>query len=207
MPKKKTTKIDLYKLHKDEYVAAPRPTLVDVEPATYLAIEGQGAPGGERFQAAVGALYAAAFTIKMTRKFEGGRDYAVAKLEGQWWADGGRAFEQTPPEQWRWRLMIRTPDFVKKAELARAVKTIVGKGKAPLVPEVALESLSEGRCVQMLHVGPYDQERTTIEAMLAFAAAQGYAPQGRHHEIYLSDPRRVPPARLRTILRQPLRKN
>src|ERR1035437_11124039 len=101
-------KIDLYKLHKAEYAATQKPALVELKSATYLAISGQGAPGGELFTASIGALYGVAFTIKMTRKFAGKQDYAVCKLEGQWWGDGAQNFATLPREQWLWKLLIRT---------------------------------------------------------------------------------------------------
>src|SRR5512138_1352889 len=119
-----TAKIDLSKLHKDDYAAPKKPVLLNIKQATYLAISGQGAPGGADFQARIGALYAMAYTIKMTRKFGGEQDYTVGKLEGQWWADDDRSFSEVPPEEWRWKLMIRTPEFVAKSELGKAVATL-----------------------------------------------------------------------------------
>jgi hypothetical protein len=198
-------KIDLYKLHRDEYAASRKPALVDVGKAQYLAISGQGAPGGEVFTAKVGALYAVAFTIKMTRKFAGKGDYVICKLEGQWWCDGDADLGDVPPEDWRWRLLIRTPDHIKKRDLEEAVGKLLEKEKGEEVKEVRLMSLVEGICVQMLHVGPYDRESESIEQMLAFADSQGLDVHGHHHEIYLSDPRRVAPEKLRTILRVAVR--
>ena len=194
-------KIDLYKLHKTEYAAARKPALVELKPATYLAISGQGAPGGEQFTACIGALYGVAFTIKMTRKFTGKQDYAVCKLEGQWWSEPESDLAKLPPDQWRWKLLIRTPDFIGEADLRQAVAVLLKRGKREDVKRVRLESLAEGLCVQMLHVGPYDKEHETIALMKTFAEKQGLACSGKHHEIYLSDPRRVPPERLKTILR------
>ncbi len=198
----KLDKIDLYKLHKDEYVARPKPALIQCKPAQYLAIAGQGAPGGERFSACIGALYAVAFTIKMTRKFAGRQDYAVCKLEGQWFFEGDPA--GIPKDQWRWKLMIRTPDFITEADRKQAVAILLKKGKAREVQDVALERIKEGQCVQMLHVGPYDRECETIAMMQTFTESHGLHFVGPHHEIYLSDPRRVPPERLKTILREPV---
>lgn len=200
-----TQKIDLYKLHKDEYVTPKKPVLVRVKPAQYLAINGEGAPGGERFTACIGALYAVAFTIKMTRKFAGKQDYAVCKLEGQWFFEGNLA--KIPKDNWRWKLLIRTPDFIKEADRKQAVATLLKKGKPHEVEEVELEKIDEGQCVQMLHVGPYDREHETIALMRAFAEEKGLKLVGSHHEIYLSDPRRVPPERLKTILREPVGKS
>jgi hypothetical protein len=200
-------KIDLYKLHKDDYVTPRKPALINIQQATYLAISGRGEPGGEVFIDRIGALYAMAFTIKMTRKFAGQQDYSVCKLEGQWWCgDGGGDLSGVSKDEWQWKLLIRTPDFVNEDELQKAAAVLLERGKSPSVREVRLESLAEGHCVQMLHVGPYEREPETIEVMKAFAAKNGLEFHGRHHEIYLSDPRRVPSEKLKTILRHPVTK-
>lgn len=203
---KRTSKLDLYKLHKVDYLAPRKSVLVRLKPATYLTIEGHGAPGGDEFTACIGALYGMAFTIKMTRKFAGLQDYAVCKLEGLWWADGANSnFAKTPKDQWHWKLLIRTPEFIKAKDLEQAAVVLVKRGKGANVERVRLETLDEGQCVQMLHVGPYEKECETIALMEAFAEKQHLGFHGVHHEIYLSDPRRVPPERLKTILRHPVR--
>ena len=202
-----TEKIDLYKQHKDQYVTPKKPVLVTMDEATYLTISGRGAPGGPEFTEKIGALYGAAFTIKMTRKFGGQQDYVVSKLEAQWWLDGESCdFANASKEQWNWRLMIRTPPFVKQKELDDAARKLIEKGKAPCADQVKLETVTEGLCVQMLHVGPYADESRSIGVMNAFAEQQGLTFHGRHHEIYLSDPRRIPPEKLKTILRLPVRR-
>jgi hypothetical protein len=199
-------KLDLYKVHKADYIAPKKPAIVRLKPATYLAISGQGAPGGDEFTACIGALYGMSFTIKMTRKFAGQQDYSVCKLEGQWWADGSdSSLANAPKEQWLWKLMIRTPEFIKEKDLEQAAAVLVKRGKGANVERVGLETLDEGDCVQMLHVGPYEKESETIALMEAFGEKQRLRFHGRHHEIYLSDPRRVPPERLKTILRHPVK--
>jgi hypothetical protein len=190
------SKLDLYAEHRDEYVAPREPTLVDVGPARYLAIKGRGKPGGPEFADAVAALYNVSFTIKMASK-AAGSDYAVSKLEGLWWKEGSAV-------AWSWQLLIRVPEFITKKHLAEAVAKLLERGKDEAVSRVTLETLDEGKCVQVLHVGPYTAEKPTIAKMRAFATQQGLSFKGRHHEIYLSDPRRVEEARLRTILRQPV---
>lgn len=197
-------KIDLYKIHKTDYAASRKPALVNVGKARYLAIEGQGAPGTRAFTASIGALYGVAFTVKMTRKFAGRQDYAVSKLEAQWWSDGRQDFSTAPKNDWRWKLLIRTPQFVTQKEVNSAVAVLLKRGKGREVEQVVLEPLSEGECVQMLHVGPYEKEKQTLDIMQAFAEARRLCFHGRHHEIYLSDPRRVAPEKLRTILRMPV---
>jgi len=199
------TKLDLLKQHKAEYVAPKKPVLLKVGPAKYLAVEGRGAPADAQFQLAVGALYAVAFTIKMTRKAAGKGDYKIAWLEGLWWGPDKRApFAVSSPQYWRWKVLIRTPTFVAARDLGRAQKDLLAKGKVAEIAKVKLATLREGRCVQMLHVGSYATEPATIEAMHDFAEAQGLSFRGVHHEIYLSDPRRVPESKLRTILRHQL---
>ncbi len=207
MSAKQAGKIDLFKTHQREYAMPKKPVLVEIAPANYLTISGAGKPGGPEFEACIGALYGTAFTIKMTRKFGGQQDYAVCKLEGQWWTDSGNDFSKVPPEKWRWKLMIRTPHFVQQEELDKAAAVLLKRGKGEEVRRVRLERLEEGSCVQMLHVGPYEKECETIAVMKAFAEKEHYGFHGRHHEIYLSDPRRVPPERLKTILREPVRRS
>ena len=198
------TPLDLYAAHADEYVALATPVLVDVGPARYLGITGRGEPGGKAFTDAVGALYNVAFTVKMARKFAGTL-YTVSKLEALWWGNGSDAdFMFQPRDQWNWQLLIRTPDFITTTEIGDAIATLRARGKPVRVSDVGLVTIDEGSCVQMLHVGPYTEEWRTIEAMHALADQEGREVHGRHHEIYLSDPRRVAPAKLRTILRLPV---
>jgi hypothetical protein len=186
-------KVDLYKLHKSEYVAPKKPAIIECKPAQYLAIDGQGEPGGGEFQNAIGALYNVAFTIKMSKKKSAGQDYAVSKLEGLF------------AKREKWTLLIRTPDFITAADLRTAQKGLEEKGKGPEVARVRFEKLKEGKCAQVLYVGPYPGISTAINALHEFAQGQKLRVEGLHHEIYLSDPRRVEPAKLKTILRAPVR--
>ena len=199
-------KIDLFKQFKAEYKAVVKPAIIKTTKARYLSIEGIGTPGGPAFEEAIGALYAMAFTIKMTRKAEGLGDYVVCKLESLWFSDEDECFANLPKEKWQWIMMIRTPDSVTKSDLNKAATAIIAKGKSESVSNVKLEKLNEGTCVQALHVGPYDQVGKTIEPMVLFAETEGYKISGRYHEIYLSDPRRVAPEKLKTIIRLPITK-
>lgn len=187
-------KLDLYAQFKSEYVTPKGPVLLKVSPARYLSISGTGEPGGAEFEKKIGALYNVAFTIKMAKK-AAGQDYAVAKLECLW-PNNDRSL---------WVLAIRTPDFIGATELRAAVKVLLAKGKDAEVGEVEILKLKEGQCVQVLHVGPYDKVGETIEKLLSFAKAQGLAFRDALHEIYLSDPRRVSPTKLRTIIRHPVK--
>ncbi len=197
-------KLDLQRAHRSDYAAPREPTLLTIAPARYLAITGRGAPASPAFVDAIGALYGVAFTIKMRSK-RAGRDYGVAHLEGLWWSSApSRGVFASAPSRLCWQLLIRTPDFVAARDLRTAQQELLGRGRTPLVLDVKLVRLGEGRCVQMLHVGPYASEPATFAAMEGLASANGLAFRGPHHEIYLSDPRRVAPERLRTILRQPV---
>jgi hypothetical protein len=198
--------LDLFKLHSDQYAAPKTPVMIETQPAQYLAIAGQGMPGGEAFTQQMGALYSIAYTIKMTRKFSGGGDYKIGMLEALWWHDHpGLDFDSIPADQLRWELLIRTPDFITRKDLTAALARLEEKGKTGILREVRLITMAEGTCVQMLHVGPYDRESESIARMVEFVKAQGHIVHGRHHEMYMSDPRRMAPEKLRTILRLPVR--
>lgn len=197
-------KIDLFKQLKTDYKQAKQPVVFKTTPGQYLTITGRGRPGGESFEKAVAAMYSMAFTIKMTRKASGLGDYVVCKLEALWWVDGYDDFSQVEQDLWQWKLMIRTPDCVVGDDLQAACKALLSKGKASAVEKVILEKVDEGLSVQMLHVGPYDKECETIAEMQTFMAANNLKADGPHHEIYISDPRRIEPERLKTILRRPV---
>lgn len=197
--------LDLTRKHRADYVTPKAPVLLRIGPAKYLTISGRGPAAAPAFEAAIGALYGMAFTIKMARKFAG-RNFTVAKLEGLWWGGvRGKLLIDSPPATWRWKLLIRVPTFVTPAHRRAALTQLIARGRSVQVRQVKLETLREGRCVQVLHVGPYDREHAAIARMEALAREAGLKLHGRHHEIYLSDPRRVAPARLRTILRHPVR--
>jgi len=198
-------KIDLFKQYKADYIAPKKPVLLEPTSANYLSIEGMGEPGGEAFSNKAAALYAMAYTVKMTRKSQGLQDYVVCKLEAIWTHDQDpMGFHKQPKEEWRWQLLIRIPDFINAEALHKASEALISKGKPEEVKNVGIETLFEGTCVQMLHVGPYEEEQGTVEMMAAHAGDHDLILQPGHHEIYLSDPRRVKPDRLKTILRCPV---
>lgn len=202
-------KIDLVKLHKAEYVKPRQATLVEIAPARYLAIPGRG-PVGEAFGERVGHLYNMAYTVKMASK-RSGLDYKVCPLEARYWCGKKKdpyAFlcdDPSDQSKWDWQVMIRTPSEIGEAELETGLETLLGKGKPEDLREVELIDLEEGVCAQVLHLGPYRESQRSIDLLLELARAEGKSPTGRHHEIYLSDPRRVPEEKLKTILRLPLR--
>ena len=195
-------KIDLIKTNKDEYRATTKPILVDVKPAHYIAIDGIGEPGGSAFEEKIAPLYAMAYALKFAGK-AAGRDYIVSKLEGLYGIDDQLAsnMESVPRDQWKWRLLIRQPDFVDDSVVNEVRDKLRSKGKEGDFDAVRLVEIDEGLCVQILHVGPYGEIESPLDAMHAFVSGEGHELHGWHHEIYLSDPRRVPPERLRTLLR------
>jgi hypothetical protein len=196
-------KIDLFREHRDEYLMAKTPTEVRVGPARYLTVSGTGGPQGPEFQRKLGALYGCAYTIKFSQKKTTGRDFKVGVLEGLWWFGKSATFEAgMPGKDWRWKLLIRVPEFVTARDVRAALETL--KEKRGTSDTVELETIREGRSVQMLHVGAYADEPRTVAAMDELVRAKGLHYRGAHHEIYLSDPRRIPPERLRTILRHPV---
>lgn len=198
-----TNKIDLFREHRDEYLMAKVPTEVRVGPARYLTVAGTGGPQSPEFQRKLGALYGCAYTIKFTQKKTASRDFKVGVLEGLWWfGSGGTVGAGAPGKDWRWKLLIRVPEFVTARDLRAALETL--KEKRGTTEKVELETIREGRSIQMLHVGPYADEPRTVAAMDELVRARRLHYRGAHHEIYLSDPRRVPPERLRTILRHPV---
>ena len=177
---------------------------VTVPPMTYLCIEGQGAPGGPAHAEAVGALYPLAYGARFAGKARG-IDQKVGPLEGLWWAEDMGDFLTGARDRWCWRMMIRAPDWLDDSALdsLRAAARRKAPGKAAL-DRVALWNYDEGPCLQSLHIGPYADEGPLIARLHAEAASQGLALTGHHHEIYLNDPARTAPERLKTILRQPI---
>ena len=201
MPK---TKLDLTKEYKTCYTAKTTPEIVEFEEGKFLTIEGKGAPGGKEFQAKVGALYSLAYGIKMLMKKED-RDFTVAKLEGLWWVDSDKPYTEVPRKEWRWKLLIRQPEFVTLEIVEKARQEVIKKRKIELVNEVKFEKMKEGKCVQILHIGPYSAEPESLEKMYNLMKEKGLVYNGFHHEIYISDPRKVAPEKMKTILRQPVR--
>lgn len=199
--------IDLKKTLKPYYTAsAAKPALVDVPVMNALMIDGTGDPSGAVFQEAVGTLYSVAYTLKFALKKDKAVDYPVMALEGLWWADDPAFFLSGERDKWRWTIFIVLPDAVTKKDVAAAVAAVKEKAKFPRFPEVRFERFAEGRAAQIMHVGPYAAERATVERLHRFIAESGFRLRGAHHEIYLGDPRRAAPEKLRTIIRQPVAK-
>jgi len=193
--------------------SAKKVEVVDVPRFQFATLDGEIEPGyapaeSPAFQEALQALYGVSFTLKFTAKLrkEDPIDYPVMALEGLWWVEGGE-FDIHHPEGWKWTLMILQPDFITPEMFQDALSQLrKKKGKQPAFSRLHLESFREGLSIQIMHVGPYSGEPETIAKMDAFAQANGYRKHGKHHEIYLGDPRRATPEKLKTVLRYPVRK-
>ena len=183
--------------------------VLEVPPLPYLMIDGHGDPNtAQEYADALAALYPVAYKLKFASKKDG-RDYVVPPLEALWWAADMEAFTQARDKsQWDWTAMIMTPDWITEQMFEKAIAAVGAKDRPASLDKVRWETLSEGTCVQTLHLGPYDDEGPVLEEMHErFIPEHGLRMTGKHHEIYLGDPRRVEPAKLRTILRQPVSVN
>ncbi len=206
---------DFKKEYRAFYLPGNKPEIVTVPPASFIAVRGSGDPNeeGGAYQKAVGILYAVAYTLRMSRKadhrIEGFFDYVVPPLEGFWQQDGVDGVDYTRKEVFRWISVIRLPDFIAREDFRWAVDEASRKKKVDCSAAEFL-TVDEGLCVQIMHMGPFDDEPATVALMDEYLTANGYvndfSETRRHHEIYLSDARRVPPEKWRTVIRHPIRK-
>ena len=181
--------------------------VLELPPTQYLMVDGHGDPNvAEEYADALAALYPVAYRLKFASKLDLGRDYVVPPLEALWWAADMDVFTSARDKsRWDWTAMIMTPDWITGAMFEQALAEVAAKNRPASLDDVRLETLREGRCVQTLHVGPYDAEAEVLAEMHgSFIPGSGLRMSGKHHEIYLGDPRRVAPSKLRTILRQPV---
>ena len=205
---------DFKKEYKEFYMPASKPSIVTVPPMNYIAVRGEGDPNAESsaYKQAIGLLYGIAFTIKMSKMgdhwIEGYFDYVVPPLEGFWWQEGIQGIDYAHKEQFQWISVIRLPDFVTKKNFDWAVAEAERKKKMDF-SDVEFLIYDEGLCVQCMHIGSYDSEPVTVEKMHRYMEEQGYTlditDQRLHHEIYLSDVRKVAPEKLKTVIRHPIR--
>jgi len=201
-------KLDLRKTLKRFYApSAKAPEMVEVPEMPYLMIDGQGDPNtSQDFMDAMQALFTVGYTLKfaLKKRADNPIDFAVMAPEGLWWTEGGD-LSYTERGNWRWTLIMPLPDVVSEADFTAACGEVRRKKKdVPALEKLRFERWCEGLCATILHLGPYCDEPATIERLHAFIAEQGHTPRGKHHEIYLSDPRRTAPEKLKTILRQPV---
>jgi hypothetical protein len=199
-----THKVDFKQVYRQLYTAHGDPIMVDVPELRYLMADGAGDPGAAQYRATVQALYGIAYAIRFALKNDDAMEYPVMPLQGRWWAAGEREVDAVDRSLWLWTMMILQPPQATEALVARATARVRRTRPAAAVDGVRLARLAEGRCAQVLHTGPYRAENPTIERLRAFVQAQGCVLAGRHHEIYLSDPTRTAPEKLKTIIRYPV---
>ena len=206
---------DFKKEYKEIYMPNDKPAIISVPKMNYIAVRGKGDPNDENgeYKAAIGLLYGIAFTIKMSRKgdhqIEGYFDYVVPPLEGFWWMESKAGIDYAHKEKFHWISVIRLPDFVSEYDFRWAVDEAAKKKKQDF-SKVEFLTVEEGLCVQCMHIGSYDDEPATIEIMHDYMEKQGYvldiSDKRLHHEIYLSDARKVATEKLKTVIRHPIRK-
>ncbi len=206
---------DYKKEYREFYLPKKKPSIVTIPPMNFIAVRGHGDPNQEDgdYKKALGLLYAIAYTIKMSKmgdhRIEGYFDFVVPPLEGLWMQANENGIDYSRKDDFEWISMIRLPDFVTREEFEWAKEEVARKKNLDVFPAEFL-TYDEGPCVQCLHVGSYDSEPPTIAAMDEYARKEGYEPdlssKRPHHEIYLSDPRRAAPERLKTVIRHPVRK-
>ena len=207
---------DYKKEYKEFYMPKDRPSIVSVPPMNYIAVRGKGDPNQEdgEYKQAIGLLYGIAYTIKMSKKgdhqIEGYFDYVVPPLEGFWWQDGVQGVDYAHKETFNWISVIRLPDFVTREDFEWAISEAAKKKKEDF-SKVEFFTYEEGLCVQCMHLGPYDDEPETVEKMHEYMTGQGYeldiTSDRLHHEIYLSDARKVAPEKLKTVIRHPVKQS
>jgi hypothetical protein len=200
------TKVDFKRELHAFYSAGSEPVIVDVPEMAFLMIDGHGDPNtASEYGEAIAALYPAAYAAKFAVKGgSGGLDFAVMPLEGLWWVSDMSMFTPDDKSAWDWTILIMQPDQVTQEIVEEAKAKVAKKNPSEAVTGVRLERFAEGRAAQVMHVGPYSAEAPTIAGLHSFIADRGYVRAGKHHEVYLSDPRRTAPGKMKTIIRQPV---
>ena len=206
---------DFKKEYKEFYMPKNKPEIVKIPPMNYVAVRGKGNPNveGGDYQQAISILYTVAYTLKMSYKtdykIEGFFEYVVPPLEGFWWQDNVTGFDYSNKDAFHWISVIRLPDFISERDLAWAIQTATRKKKMDCTPAEFL-TIDEGLCVQIMHLGSFDSEPKTIALMENYLTEQGFVSdlneQRLHHEIYMSDARKVAPEKWKTVIRHPIRK-
>jgi len=200
-------KIDFKKELKQFYnPSAKEVVAVDVPAMNFLMIDGEGDPNtAPQYKEALEALFSVSYALKFMIKKEKGVDYGVMPLEGLWWVDDMTKFSAARKDEWKWTSMIMQPKYVTAEYIKAAIDNTQKKKNLPALPKLRLENFHEGLAVQIMHIGPFSAEGPNIAKMHAFIQSSGHALSGKHHEIYLSDMRKTAPAKLKTVLRQPMK--
>lgn len=201
-------KIDFKKELKHLY----RPTtkridIVDVPEMNFLMVDGKGDPNtAKEYSDAIEALYSVSYTLKFMVKKNLNIDYGVLPLEGLWWADDMTSFSTGNKDEWKWTALIMQPEYISKDKVEKAFETVKKKKDLPALPKMRFSNFNEGLSAQTMYIGPYADEGPTIQRIHDFIRETGHELRGKHHEIYLSDPRRSKPEKLKTVIRQPIKK-
>jgi len=205
--------IDLKKEDKELYnPSAKEVSIVDVPEMSFLMIDGEGNPNtSQEYQDSIEALFSVSYKVKFISKKENSQDYVVMPLEGLWWVENMKEFTVQDKSGWKWTAMIRQPDFITKDVIKKAVQEVEKKKKLPALSRIKFQRLHEGLSSQIMHIGPYSQEGPTVEKLHNFIEEKGYEfngslPGEKHHEIYISNMLRTKPEKLKTIIRQPMKR-
>jgi hypothetical protein len=199
-------KVDFKKELKHLYRPSPKtPSVVDVPRMKFLMVDGKGDPNtSKEYRDAIEVLYGTSYPLKFALKKAAILDYAVMPLEGLWWVEGTEEFDPDKKGNWKWTSMIMQPDQVTDDLVVETIEDVREKKDLAAISKIRLESFEEGISVQIMHIGPWSEEAPTIKKLHDFAGEQGYELRGKHHEIYLGDPRRTAPEKLKTIIRHPV---
>jgi hypothetical protein len=198
--------MDIKTVLKKFYTASRNPAIIDVPAFNFLMVDGKGDPNiSKAYKQAIEALYGLSYTIKFSLKNAERPDFKVMPLEGLWWVEGGKDFTAARKDQFSWTSMMMQPEQVTKQDFEEAVMQLESRKNPPALPLVRFESFKEGLAVQILHIGSYSEEEPTINKLHAFAKELRYKLRGKHHEIYIGNPTRSAPEKLKTIIRQPVK--
>ena len=206
-------KIDLKKENKELYnPSAKEVSIVDVPEMSFLMIDGEGDPNtSQEYQDSIEALFSVSFKVKFISEKENSQDYVVMPLEGLWWVENKEDFNILDKSGWKWTAMVRQPDFISEYIIKKAIEEVQKKKNLPALSRIRFQNMHEGLSAQIMHIGPYAEEGPTIKKLRNFIEEKGYEfdgslPGEKHHEIYISDMRRTKPEKLKTIIRQPMKK-
>lgn len=192
------------------YKAKQEAQSICIPPMLFIKVDGEGSPDSPEFQEAIQVVYGLVYGIKFWDKQhmppKGYDKFTGAPLEGIWWTKSGKDFDIKNQKDWQWTIMMRVPEFVTEPFFNKITNELTAKKKTDMYKKARLETVHEGLCVQIMHVGPYEKEQLSLDKMMEFTQEGGYETYGRHHEIYFSDPRRVPEDKIKTILQRPIRK-
>jgi len=200
-------KVDLKKQLEEFYNASSKEVkFVDVPAMNFLMVDGKGNPNDSpEYKAAIEGLFNVSYALKFMVKKTKSIDYGVTPLEGLWWVDDMTKFSAERKDDWKWKAMIMQPNFVNAEDVKAAIEQVKKKKNLPAITKIRFESFNEGKAAQIMHIGPYSAEGANIAKIRAFIQSNGYSLGGKHHEIYLNNPGKTAPEKLKTIMRQPMK--